>query len=644
MGCVGARGRRLVIRLRVAVVGGGVSGLCLAQGLRRDGVDVAVYERDPALDTRRQGYRIHLDARAGRALHACLPPTLYQLFRATLGTPGVAISVVDQRLKVLHRTLGVARDPDDEDPTTLSAAANRQTLREVLVAGLEDALAYGREFTDFEELPDGVRLRFADGSTEDCDVLVAADGVNSRVRRQYLPDARLLDTGGRCVYGKTLLTEETLALVPPTLFDGFTAVIGGSTVGMASALVRFRERPEHAAGRLYPGLAVSPVADYLMWAVTAPRERFGLADEQLVALDGGALHRLARDAIAGWHPDLRELVNRAEVPETFVVRISTSEPVPAWPASRVTLIGDAIHAMSPAGGSGANNRADRRVRAARRTGRGGARGEAVARSDRGVRGAHARLRIRRGGGGRPEPDEHVGAASPGARPAGPAASAGVPDPYWSERSAQITSAGCIRVGAVAGERVVVVEDDTEIGSELVQALAGHGFAAERAVDGASAVAAVLRQAPDLVLLDLGLPDVDGVALCRRLRALLPQAVVVVLTARTQELDVVVALDAGADDYLTKPFRLTELLARLRAHLRRQATTGDERPVTVGRLRLDVAARRATVDGQELALRPKEFDLLLALATQAGRVVTREDLMSQVWTRTGSVPPRRWMCT
>ena len=183
---------------------------------------------------------------------------------------------------------------------------------------------------------------------------------------------------------------------------------------------------------------------------------------------------------------------------------------------------------------------------------------------------------------------------------------------------------------MAGERVVVVEDDAEIGSELVQALAGHGFAAELAADGAAAVTAVMRQPPDLVLLDLGLPDVDGVALCRRLRALLPQAVVVVLTARTQELDVVVALDAGADDYLTKPFRLTELLARLRAHLRRQASTGDERPVTVGRLRLDVAARRAVVDGREWVLRPKEFDLLLALVTRAGRVVTREDLMANVW--------------
>jgi 2-polyprenyl-6-methoxyphenol hydroxylase-like FAD-dependent oxidoreductase len=154
--------------------------------------------------------------------------------------PGTAFSVVDERLKVLHRTVGAVPDPDDEDPATLSAPANRQTLREVLTAGLDGTLA------------------------------------------------------------------------------------------------------------------VSPAADYLMWAVTAPGERFGLPDEQLMARDGAALHGLARDAIAGWHPDLRGLIDRAAAAETFVVRISTSVPVPAWPASRVTLIGDAIHAMSPAGGSGAN--------------------------------------------------------------------------------------------------------------------------------------------------------------------------------------------------------------------------------------------------------------------------------------------------
>ena len=340
--------------LRVAVIGGGISGLCLAQGLRRDGIETTVYERDPALDTRRQGYRIHLDGRAGRALQECLPPELYDLFRATLGKPGTAVSVVDQKLTVRHRTAGAARDPHDDGPGTLSAPANRQTLREVLVTGLGTALEYGRQCTGFDELADGVRLRFADGSTEEADVLVAADGVGSLVRRQYLPDAHLVDTGARCLYGKTLLTAETLALVPPTLFDGFTAVIGGGPVGMASALVRFPEPPEQAAARLCPQARLSPVDDYLMWAVSAPGERFGLADERLMGLGGPALHGLARRAIDGWHPNLRALVDKTEIDETFVVRINASQPIEPWPASRVTVIGDAIHAMSPAGGSGAN--------------------------------------------------------------------------------------------------------------------------------------------------------------------------------------------------------------------------------------------------------------------------------------------------
>jgi DNA-binding response OmpR family regulator len=183
---------------------------------------------------------------------------------------------------------------------------------------------------------------------------------------------------------------------------------------------------------------------------------------------------------------------------------------------------------------------------------------------------------------------------------------------------------------VGGPTVLVVEDDPDIGQELAQALVGHGYTAPLATTAAAALDLAEARPPDLVLLDLGLPDLDGVALCRRLRASAPGTVIVVLTARTEELDVVVALDAGADDYLTKPFRLTELLARLRAHLRRQSSGTGAGAITIGRLHLDVGARRATVGGRELALRPKEFDLLVALASRAGEVVTREDLMAQVW--------------
>jgi 2-polyprenyl-6-methoxyphenol hydroxylase-like FAD-dependent oxidoreductase len=340
--------------MRVAVVGGGVGGLCLAQGLRRDGVDVTVYEADESIDSRRQGYRIHLDGRAGRALHDCLPPELYELFTATLGAPGSTVSVVDERLKVLHRMAGTARDPRQVEPAAISAPANRQTLREVLATGLDDALVFGRRCTGFAQAPQGVRLDFADGTHAEAEVLVGADGVGSAVRRQFLPHARVVDTGARCLYGKTLLTGETLALVPPMLFEGFTAVIGGGTVGMASALVRFPEPVERAAARIHSRAHLTPVADYLMWAVTAPGPSFGLPDPELLALPPAGLHKLATGAIAGWHRTLRALVDRAEVEETFAVRINTAEPTPPWPSGRVTVIGDAIHAMSPTGGSGAN--------------------------------------------------------------------------------------------------------------------------------------------------------------------------------------------------------------------------------------------------------------------------------------------------
>ncbi len=181
------------------------------------------------------------------------------------------------------------------------------------------------------------------------------------------------------------------------------------------------------------------------------------------------------------------------------------------------------------------------------------------------------------------------------------------------------------------QTILVVEDDDAIATGLVRVLEGQGYAVRRIARGAGAV----REAEPpvgLVILDLGLPDVDGLDVCRRIRAARPDISILILTARDQELDIVAGLDGGADDYLVKPFRLSELLARIRSHLRRAAPpeTQDEAPLVLGPLRIDRSARRVWLRDEELTLRPKEFELLTLFASNPGVALTRARIMESVW--------------
>ncbi|MGW6407158.1 response regulator transcription factor [Streptomyces vinaceus] len=180
--------------------------------------------------------------------------------------------------------------------------------------------------------------------------------------------------------------------------------------------------------------------------------------------------------------------------------------------------------------------------------------------------------------------------------------------------------------------LLVIEDDDTIGRHLDTGLRAHGYATTWCRTGNGGLAAADATPVDIVLLDLGLPDADGIDIARELRSRHPDLLLVILTARSEEIDVIAGLDAGADDYLVKPFALSVLLARLRAHLRRLPPGHDDQEAAhrVGPLVVDTRARTCLLGGEEVTLRPKEFDLLTVLARHAGTAVSREDLMAQVW--------------
>jgi DNA-binding response OmpR family regulator len=185
--------------------------------------------------------------------------------------------------------------------------------------------------------------------------------------------------------------------------------------------------------------------------------------------------------------------------------------------------------------------------------------------------------------------------------------------------------------------LLLVEDDDRISHPLLRLLENEGFEVHHVDRGSLAISAAASLRPDLVLLDLGLPDMDGLDVCRELRAAHPEIAIVVLTARSEEVDVVVGLGAGADDYVAKPFRVGELVARINARLRHTRVHGapvagdtEQGRPHPARLVIDLAGRRVWDDGVELVLAPKEFDLLAYLAGKPGVVLRREQIMSDVW--------------
>lgn len=346
----------------VLIIGGGLGGLCLAQGLKKANISVAVYERDRTPNDRLQGYRIHIEAQGNRALYTCLPPHIFKRYVDTAGSGGNGIRMTTEQLQQLAFFGG--QEKKAAAPDELDLSVSRITLRQVLLSELDDIVHFDKSFTHYEEAPGGkVIAHFADGSRATGDLLVAADGSNSTVRRQFLPDAGRVDTGVRGMMGKVALTDEIRALLIPGQLDGATTILGPQGYAMFLALHEFSNfRAEAVDGigvnesemvQSQPGFLFDNSSDYLFWAFLAQQEKFS-SMPNLQKLDGEALQRIVLERIKGWHPHLDALVSQSDASTIICKPLYTATPVRSWQTGRVTLLGDAIHSMPPTRGIGGN--------------------------------------------------------------------------------------------------------------------------------------------------------------------------------------------------------------------------------------------------------------------------------------------------
>ena len=328
-------------KLQVMIIGAGTGGLCLAHGLLAAGIEVRVFERDRTPLDRLQGYRLTISATGNRALQSCLPQANFERFVAASAKPNTAVNFLDHRL---HRLLNIPIPPADPAAPESVRPVSRITLRQILLDGLADVVSFDQTFVSFDEAPGGrITAHFADGSKAGGDVLIGADGAGSRVRAQLLPQAQRTDTGIVAVSGRFALDDAARRETPGAVFQGPTLFMGPPGRFMFASAVE------------YPKGKTSPYDrdEYVMWGFSAKRTRLALPGP-IESLPNETARKLVLAQMTGWHPSLRRLVERADTSGMSCFAVKSAQVVEPWATRTVTLLGDALHNMTPFRGMGAN--------------------------------------------------------------------------------------------------------------------------------------------------------------------------------------------------------------------------------------------------------------------------------------------------
>jgi 2-polyprenyl-6-methoxyphenol hydroxylase-like FAD-dependent oxidoreductase len=341
------------------IIGAGTGGLALAHALHRAGIHVSVFERDLTPRNAQGGYRVGISPAGSRALKACISPELYDFFVTTCAEPPRYFSMLTEGFSelVCLELTGEAADPIDGEKNVI-----RSILSQVLLTGLKDAVFFEKKFTRYESLANGrVKVYFEDGTQSEGDVLVGADGAGSRVCKQRLPDARHEDTGIVSVGGRLALTGETRALLSDKMFNGMSMIMAPKGFGAIIHVLKFAwNRPganlaapstDPERQTLWQELIKENAHDYISWGLWASHKHFPRDPTHLVGPD---LFSIAEEMTRGWHPSMRQLIQLTDSASAKCLKVRTSVPVAAWDSSNVTLLGDAIHTMTPGRGAGAN--------------------------------------------------------------------------------------------------------------------------------------------------------------------------------------------------------------------------------------------------------------------------------------------------
>lgn len=326
--------------MRVIIIGGGIGGLCLANGLRKANIDVSVFERQPSANEKLAGYGIHINEDGRRALRNCLDDASWHRFEAASTAAGTHLYFRDTNLQLLA----------EKDDAVLSGKPSsdverrgigRLELRDILLSGLspkeDPVIHWNKSFSHYEILSDDrARAHFTDGTYEDGDVVIGADGGHSRVREQYLPEVKRVDLGIVAIAGRYVLNAARERALPMALTNGSLNNIVPHGKGWMFVSAWRSRRPNDSTGK--------PQSDdhYVVWAYVVPKLETPANISKLSSLE---LRDLALAGVENWSPSLATLVRHADLDTIAPISLRSMQHLESWQSTNITLLGDAIHAM-----------------------------------------------------------------------------------------------------------------------------------------------------------------------------------------------------------------------------------------------------------------------------------------------------------